>query len=237
VAKIKVAIIDDQRLVREGVSLVINSQPDMEVVGQGWDGYSAISLVRATPCDVVLMDVRMPGMDGIAAAQHLLAATRPAPGQEPDAAGGGDGEPTPRVIMLTTFDIDEYLLAAIRAGASGFLLKDASPEDMLAAIRTVYKGGAVVAPTSTRRLLDHLVEAMPPEPDATALFDQLTDKELEILKLMAEGYTNTEIAATIYVAESTVKTHVRRILNKTGSRDRMQAVVSAYQHGLIRPGL
>jgi DNA-binding NarL/FixJ family response regulator len=229
VSKIQVAIVDDQRLVREGVALVINSQPDMEVAGQGWDGISAVELARSMPLDVILMDVRMPNMDGITAAARIAELM----GGEDDDQGDGPG---PKVIMLTTFDMDEYVLAAIKAGASGFLLKDASPEDMLAAIRTVHDGGAVVAPTSTKRLLAHLSVNLPPQPEDTGLFDDLTEKEMEVLKLMAEGFSNGEIAAKVFSAENTVKTHVRRILAKTGSRDRIQAVVAAYQHGLVRPG-
>ncbi|WP_159810826.1 response regulator [Cellulomonas citrea] len=227
-APIRVALVDDQQLVRAGFRMVIDSQPDLEVVLEAGDGRAAVhglAAERSPGVDVVLMDVRMPTMDGLTATAAITAAG-----------------PCPRVIVLTTFDLDEYVLRAIRAGASGFLLKDAPPEEMLAAIRTVHAGDAVIAPSSTRRLLEHLVEVLPPDEDSTrddpgrlAVAD-LTDREREVLVLMARGRSNTEIGQDLFVAEATVKTHVGRILAKLGARDRVQAVVTAYETGLVRPG-
>lgn len=233
---IKVALVDDQQLVRAGFRMVIDSQPDLEVVLEAGDGAQAVRALTPGPTppahgqvDVVLMDVRMPTMDGLAATAAITA------------AGTADA-PAPRVIVLTTFDLDEYVLSAIRAGASGFLLKDAPPEEMLGAIRTIHHGDAVIAPSSTRRLLEHLVTALPPEqlahdadPAHRAVQD-LTDREREVLVLMARGRSNTEIGQDLFVAEATVKTHVGRILAKLGVRDRVQAVVVAYETGLVRPG-
>jgi DNA-binding NarL/FixJ family response regulator len=220
---IRVVIADDQSLIRAGLALVIGSQPDMAVVGQAADGAAAVELVAATDCDIVLMDVRMPVLDGIAATAEIAARPPDAPGR-------------PRVIMLTTYDLDDYLLAAIRAGASGFLLKDAPPEDLLAAIRAVWAGDAVIAPPSTRRLIAHIAgSAAPPAPDP-ARFEALTERERDVLVLMARGLANAEIAAALFVAEATVKTHVGHILTKLGARDRVQAVVAAYEGGLVRPG-
>ena len=222
---IRVALVDDQKLARAGFRMVIDSQPDLEVVIEADDGQDALDAIlpaaRAGEVDVVLMDIRMPRIDGIGATERLTAA----------------GE-LPRVIVLTTFDLDEYVLAAIRAGASGFLLKDAPPEEMLAAIRTVHAGDAVIAPSSTRRLLEHLATALP-DPGASseldARLDQLTEREREVLVLMARGRSNSEIASELFVGEATVKTHVGRILAKLGARDRVQAVVAAYDSGLVQP--
>lgn len=222
---IRVVLVDDQQMVRAGFRMVIDSQPDMTVVAEAGDGIEALRVLGREVADVVLMDVRMPRMDGLTATAALT--------QEADA---------PRVVVLTTFDIDEYVLEAIRSGASGFMLKDAPPEEMLTAIRTVHAGDAVIAPSSTRRLLEHLVTALPtPTPDtppspAHQALGTLTDREREVLELMARGRSNTEIAADLYVAEATVKTHVGRILAKLGARDRVQAVVTAYETGLVRPG-
>ena len=219
---IRVALVDDQQLVRAGFRMVIDSQPDLEVVVEAGDGVEALRRLAQVKTDVVLMDVRMPTLDGLAATARLTAS---------------EGH-VPRVVVLTTFDLDEYVLAAIRAGASGFLLKDAPPEEMLAAIRTVHAGDAVIAPSSTRRLLEHLVTALPstdtapPHPGLA----ELTDREREVLLLMARGRSNTEIGQDLFVAEATVKTHVGRILAKLGARDRVQAVVTAYESGLVRPG-
>ncbi|QCB93118.1 response regulator [Cellulomonas shaoxiangyii] len=231
---VRVALVDDQQLVRAGFRMVIDSQPDLEVVLEAGDGVQAVRALdpaarTATgPVDVVLMDVRMPTMDGLQATEQIV-------------ARGTADRPAPRVIVLTTFDLDEYVLSAIRAGASGFLLKDAPPEEMLAAIRTVHRGDAVIAPSSTRRLLEHLVTALPS--DAPAADDPahravalLTEREREVLLLMARGRSNTEIGQDLFVAEATVKTHVGRILAKLGARDRVQAVVVAYETGLVRPG-
>ncbi|WP_250446703.1 response regulator transcription factor [Actinotalea sp. C106] len=240
---VRVALVDDQQLVRAGFRMVIDSQPDLEVVLEAGDGAEALRRLAAVEVDVVLMDVRMPTLDGLAATARLTApssGTLPgSPGASGSVAGGPAGRPVPRVIVLTTFDLDEYVLAAIRAGASGFLLKDAPPEEMLAAIRTVHAGDAVIAPSSTRRLLEHLVTALPEAEDPSTAhpgLGELTDREREVLVLMARGRSNTEIAGDLFVAEATVKTHVGRILSKLGARDRVQAVVTAYEGGLVRPG-
>ncbi len=223
---IDVALVDDQQLVRAGFRMVIDSQEDLRVVLEAGDGAQAVRTLTGNGphVDVVLMDVRMPTMDGLTATAQITAR--------------GDA---PKVVVLTTFDLDEYVLDAIRAGASGFLLKDAPPEEMLAAIRTVHRGDAVIAPSSTRRLLEHLVQVLPPaepgadDPTRRAIGD-LTDREREVLVLMARGRSNTEIGRDLYVAEATVKTHVGRILAKLGVRDRVQAVVAAYEAGLVHPG-
>ena len=225
---IRVAIVDDQQLLRAGFRMVIDSQPDLEVVVEAGDGAQAVRLLTDHPVDVVLMDIRMPTMDGLVATAQLTALWA----AHPDTA--------PRIIVLTTFDLDEYALEAIRSGASGFLLKDAPPEEMLAAIRTVHSGDAVIAPSTTRRLLDRLVTTLPAEQLAdsgkASAVDSLTDREREVLVLMARGRANQEIASDLFVAEATVKTHVGRILAKLGARDRVQAVVTAYETGLVRPG-
>jgi DNA-binding NarL/FixJ family response regulator len=223
---ISVALVDDQQLVRAGFRMVIDSQDDLSVVLEAGDGAQAVHQLtgHGPHVDVVLMDVRMPTMDGLTATAQITA--------RPD---------SPKVVVLTTFDLDEYVLDAIRAGASGFLLKDAPPEEMLAAIRTVHRGDAVIAPSSTRRLLEHLVQVLPaadPGADdpARRAIAELTDREREVLVLMARGRSNTEIGRDLFVAEATVKTHVGRILAKLGVRDRVQAVVAAYEAGLVRPG-
>ncbi|GAA3427745.1 response regulator [Streptosporangium sandarakinum] len=211
---IRVFVVDDQDLVRTGTVMVLQAQPDMEVVGEARDGADALARLRTVRADVVLMDVRMPRMDGVAATRELLAE---APG-------------APKVIVLTTFDLDEYAFAALRAGASGFLLKDAPAEDMLAAVRAVHEGDAVIAPSTTRRLLDHVAPTLPaPEPDP------LTGREREVLRHIARGRTNAEIAGLLFLSEGTVKTHVGRILAKLELRDRVQAVIWAYEHGLTHP--
>jgi DNA-binding NarL/FixJ family response regulator len=216
---IRVVLVDDQQLVRAGFRMVIDSQPDLTVVGEAGDGAAAVELVRATPADVVLMDIRMPGTDGIAATGQVTTL--------PDA---------PRVVVLTTFDLDEYVVAAIGAGASGFLLKDAPPEEMLGAVRTVHAGEAVIAASSTRRLLQHVAPMLRGSAPAGARsLAELTPREREVLELMAYGATNTEIAGRLFVSEATVKTHVGRVLAKTGSRDRVQAVVLAYRTGMVAP--
>jgi DNA-binding NarL/FixJ family response regulator len=223
---IDVALVDDQQLVRAGFRMVIDSQEDLRVVLEAGDGAQAVRQLtgHGPHVDVVLTDVRMPTMDGLTATAQITA--------HADA---------PKVVVLTTFDLDEYVLDAIRAGASGFLLKDAPPEEMLAAIRTVHRGDAVIAPSSTRRLLEHLVQVLPaseagPEDPTRHAVAELTDREREVLVLMARGRSNTEIGADLFVAEATVKTHVGRILAKLGVRDRVQAVVAAYEAGLVRPG-
>jgi DNA-binding NarL/FixJ family response regulator len=194
------------------------------VAGEAGDGAQALRALATVEADVVLMDIRMPNLDGLAATRAL--AERVVAGQ-----------PAPKVVILTTFDLDEYVLEAIRAGASGFLLKDAPPEDMLAAIRTVHRGDAVIAPSTTRRLIETVATLLPPEDLASPdILDALTDREREVLLLMSRGRTNTEIAAELFVAEATVKTHVGRVLAKLGARDRVQAVVLAYETGLVQPG-
>jgi DNA-binding NarL/FixJ family response regulator len=219
---IRVVLADDQQMVRAGFRMVIDSQPDLTVVGEAGDGAGAVDLLRRTAADVVLMDVRMPGTDGIEATRQVTALPDP-----------------PRVVVLTTFDLDEYVVAAIGAGASGFLLKDAPPEEMLAAVRTVHAGDSVIAASSTRRLLQHVAPmlrgAASSPSDGRELTD-LTPREREVLELMALGASNSEIAQRFVVSEATVKTHVGRVLAKTGSRDRVQAVVLAYRTGLVQPG-
>ncbi len=226
---IRVAIVDDQQLLRAGFKMVIDSQPDLTVVGEAGDGDSALSLLKDFDVDIVLMDIRMPGMDGLAVTASLTeywAAKQP--------------EHTPRILILTTFDLDEYALEAIRAGASGFLLKDAPPEEMLNAIRVVHSGDAVIAPSTTKRLLGRLITPLPtelgtPSPHEAAL-SSLTEREMDVMLLIAKGMSNTEIAKELFVAEATVKTHVGRILHKLGARDRVQIVVTAYENGLVKPG-
>lgn len=215
---IRVFLVDDQQMVRAGFTMLVDSQPDLQVVGEAGDGASAVEQLAVTGADVVLMDVRMPRMDGVEATRLIAA--------RPDA---------PRVIVLTTFDLDEYAFAAIRAGAAAFLLKDATPPVLLDAIRSVHAGDAVVAPSTTRRLLEHF--AALPDPAAPAAADPrlatLTDREREVLVLVGRGLSNSELAAHLVVAEATVKTHVGRLLAKTGSRDRVQLVVLAYEAGLV----
>jgi DNA-binding NarL/FixJ family response regulator len=214
---IRVALVDDQELVRTGLAMVVEAAEDMVVVAQAADGEQALTVLPGARADVALVDVRMPRMDGIEATARLLAAA-----------------PDTRVIVLTTFDLDEYAYAALRAGASGFLLKDAAAEDVLAAIRAVHHGDAVLAPPTTRRMVDHLVAARPAEPDTAAL-TRLTPRERELLVEIARGFTNPQIAARLYLSEGTVKTHVGRILAKLGLRDRVHIVIFAYEHGLIPP--
>lgn len=214
---IRVLLVEDQALVRAGFRLVIDSQPDLTVVGEAGDGVSGVHRARASRPDLVVMDVRMPVLSGIEATRRILAL--PAP---------------PKVIMLTTFDLDEYVLAAIRVGASGFLLKDAPPEELLAALRAVHAGDAVLAPSTTRRLLDQLAPAV--DTDAVRLVATLTAREREVLTAMTRGLRNAEIAARLKVSEGTVKTHVSQILAKLGARDRVQAVIVAYEAGVVRPG-
>lgn len=219
---LRIVLVDDQPLVRAGFSMVIDSQDDMSVVAQAADGAAAVEELRARTVDVVLMDVRMPRMDGIEATSRILA-------QAPEGRA-------PKIIVLTTFDLDEYVVSAIRAGASGFLLKDAQPEELLAAIRTVHSGDAVIAPSATRRLLARVVAAPEPQEKDTSMLEALTEREREVLTLMGRGYSNQEIGAELFVAEATVKTHVGRVLSKLGARDRVQAVIIAFETGLVSPG-
>ncbi|MDN5599995.1 MAG: response regulator transcription factor, partial [Brachybacterium sp.] len=216
---LRIALVDDQPLVRAGFAMVIDSQDDMEVITQASDGAAAVDALRARAVDVVLMDVRMPRLDGIEATAEILA-------RAPEGRA-------PKIIVLTTFDLDEYVVSAIRAGASGFLLKDAQPEDLLGAIRTVHRGDAVIAPSATRRLLERVVSTPEPAEQDAAVLAPLTDREREVLSLMGRGFSNQEIGAELFVAEATVKTHVGRVLAKLGARDRVQAVIIAFETGLV----
>lgn len=220
---IRVAIVDDQALVRTGFHMVLDAEPGIEVTGEAGDGSAAIDLVRNTALDVVLMDVRMPGLDGIAATAEVVST--------PSA---------PKVIVLTTFDLDEYAFAALRAGASGFLLKDVRPQELIAAIRTVHAGEAALSPRVTRRMIDLFAEELPAGVDSgtpkSSRLDGLTPREREILVSIAEGLNNSELAARFFLSESTVKTHVGRVLQKLGARDRVHLVILAYEHGLLAPG-
>ncbi|AXE86956.1 response regulator transcription factor [Streptomyces sp. Go-475] len=218
-----VLIADDQPLQRFGSRMLLESQDDMTVVGEAANGSEAVRMAAELHPDVVLMDIRMPGLDGIEATRRITAA----------------GDRT-RILIVTTFDLDEYAYAGLRAGASGFLVKDAQPEELLAGIRAVATGDAVVAPSLTRRLLDAYVHHLPTDPSAETdqedpRLSSLTDREREILTVIGKGWTNTEIATRLHLAESTVKTHVGRILAKTGSRDRIQAVILAYDTKLVQP--
>ncbi len=218
---IRVLLADDQALVREGFRALIDRETDMTVVGEAADGAEAVQLARQMGPDLVLMDIRMPGTDGLEATRRILT--------------GAD--PGIRVLILTTFDQDDYLYAALKAGASGFLLKDVRQAQLLAAIRTVTAGDALLAPSVIRRLIENFCRR--PPPGGTALpapLDRLTGREIEILTLMARGLSNGEIGARLFVSESTVKTHVGRVLSKVEARDRVQAVVLAYESGLIEPG-
>jgi DNA-binding NarL/FixJ family response regulator len=216
----RLVVADDQELVRAGFVAVLATQPDLEVVGEAADGREAVDAVRRHRPDVVLMDVRMPRLDGIAATREICA----------------DPRSRTRVLILTTFDLDEYVLAALRAGASGFLLKDAPRHSLYAAVRTVAGGDALLAPSVTRRLIEqHLrIEAVPP--DLLRRLAALTDREREVLELLARGLTNDQIAARLHLGEATVRTHVGRVYTKAGARDRAQAVVFAYESGLVRAG-
>jgi DNA-binding NarL/FixJ family response regulator len=218
---IRVLIADDQSLVRMGFRMILEAETDITVVGEAGDGAAAVSMTTALRPDVVLMDVRMPGVDGIDATAAITAAGGPA-----------------KVLILTTYDLDRYVYAGLRAGASGFLLKDVPPADLLAAIRTVADGAAVLAPSTTRRLIDRFVPLLP-DPERTtrrdSLLKALTDREREVFQLLARGRSNREIASELFLSESTIKIHVGHILAKLNLRDRVQAVVLAYESGLITP--
>ncbi|GIE82417.1 DNA-binding response regulator [Actinoplanes philippinensis] len=216
---IRVVLVDDQHLVRAGFRMVLDYQDDMTVVGEAGDGAEALRLLRTTPADVVVMDLRMPVLDGVTATRRICAAG-----------------PLPRVLVLTTFDTDEEAFAALQAGASGFLLKSVPPDDLLKAIRVVAGGESVVAPRVTRRLLDRFAGRLTSGEDAGPGAHGLTEREREVLLLVAQGLSNLEISARLQVAEATVKTHIGRILGKLGLRDRVQAVVFAYESGMVRPG-
>jgi DNA-binding NarL/FixJ family response regulator len=221
---IGVVLVDDQALLRTGFRMILEAEQDIEVLGEAGEGDGGVAVVTRTRPDVVLMDIRMPGTDGIEATRRISR-------EAPDA----------RVLILTTFDLDEYVYAGLRAGASGFLLKDAPPAELLNAIRTVAAGDAVIAPSATRRLIDRFVPVLPPgdvspTPATQDLLDGLTERERDVFALIATARSNREIAAELYVSEGTVKVHVSRVLTKLGLRDRVQAVVLAYEAGVITPG-
>jgi len=218
---IRVLLVDDQALIRAGFRMILDAEEDMEVVGECADGTQAVDSARRLTPDVVLMDIRMPEMDGIEATRLI--------------AGPG-GEGGPRVLMLTTFDLDEYVYDALRAGASGFLLKDVPADQLVDGIRVVAQGDALLAPSVTKRLIHEFSRGAVARESAPAELDDLTPRELEVFKLMARGMSNAEIAAELVVSETTVKTHVARVLMKLGVRDRVQAVVLAYESGVVAPG-
>jgi DNA-binding NarL/FixJ family response regulator len=216
---IRVLLADDQRLVRSGFRMILRADPGLEVVGEAGDGVEAVALARELRPDVVLMDVRMPRVDGIEATRRLMLEPEP-----------------PRVLVLTTFDLDEYVYGALRAGASGFLLKDAPEEQLAAAIRIAADGGALFSPAVTRRLIERFADQEAPGARTPVRLEELTGREVEVLRLVARGLSNAEIAAALVVSDHTVKTHVARILSKLDLRDRTQAVIAAYECGLVRPG-
>jgi DNA-binding NarL/FixJ family response regulator len=218
---IRVLVVDDQALVRGGFRVLVDSAPDLEVVGEASDGAQAVELAARRHPDVILMDIRMPVMDGLEATRQVLAA---------------DTDDVVRVLILTTFDLDEYVFAALKAGASGFLLKDTPPEDLIAGIRTVAAGDALLSPSVTRHLIEEYVRR--PEPavvTASSQLAHLTERETEVLALVAKGWSNSEIAQRLYVSPATAKTHVSRLLMKLGARDRAQLIVIAYESGLVSP--
>ncbi|MFF0742526.1 response regulator [Streptomyces sp. NPDC004111] len=221
---IRVIIVDDQAMVRAGFAALLSAQADIDVVGEAPDGRQGVEVSRSTHPDVVLMDVRMPEMDGLAAAREIL---NPPPGVVH----------LPKVLMLTTFDVDDYVYEALRAGASGFLLKDAPPADLIAAVRVVAAGEALLAPSVTRRLIaDFAAQRPAPRRNPSLRLNGLTPRETEVLELIARGLSNQEIADHLVLAEQTVKTHIGRVLAKLGLRDRAQAVIFAYESGLVSPG-
>jgi DNA-binding NarL/FixJ family response regulator len=217
---IRVLIADDQAMVREGLSVLLNAQPDIEVAGQAADGQEAVGKTAELRPDVVLMDVRMPVLNGLEATRLIV----------------GRDKPAPKVLVLTTFDLDEYVYEALRAGASGFLLKDASARQLAEAVRVVAAGDALLAPAVTKRLIGEFARLGAPKGPSRQRIEQLTERETEVLALVARGLSNAEIAAHLVIAEQTVKTHVSRILTRLGLRDRAQAVVFAYENGLVRAG-
>jgi DNA-binding NarL/FixJ family response regulator len=220
---ISVLVVDDQPMIRLGIRAILDAQTDITVAGEAGDGRTAVQQVRHLTPDVVLMDVRMPVLDGLAATRKLL---------DPDA----ELPSRPRVLMLTTFDADQYVYEALRAGASGFLLKDSTPEELAAAVRVAAAGEAMLAPGITRRLIERFVEGAPPAREQHPLLQSLTEREREVLTLVSRGLSNGEIAASLVIAEQTVKTHVSRILQKLELRDRVQVVVFGYENGLVVPG-
>ncbi len=218
---IRILLVDDQALVRAGFRMILDAEPEMEVVGEAGDGREAIDQVRVLSPDIVLMDIRMPELDGLEATRRILES----------------GDEAPKILMLTTFDLDEYVYEALRAGASGFLLKDTPPEQLVSAIEVISQGDALLSPTITRRVISEFVKGTGPKPQAHfPRLDDLTAREHEVLMLIARGLSNAEIAKTLFVSETTVKTHVARILMKLNLRDRVQAVVLAYESGTVQPG-
>ncbi|HZO33449.1 MAG TPA: response regulator transcription factor [Gaiellaceae bacterium] len=218
---IRILLVDDQALVRAGFRMILDAEPDMEVVGEAGDGRDAIDQVRALHPDIVLMDIRMPDLDGLEATRRILES----------------GDDAPKILMLTTFDLDEYVYEALRAGASGFLLKDTPPEQLVSAIEVISQGEALLSPAVTRRVISEFVKGTGPKPQAQfPRLQELTAREHEVLTLIARGLSNAEIAKTLFVSETTVKTHVARILMKLNLRDRVQAVVLAYESGTVQPG-
>jgi len=220
---ITVLVVDDQPMYRIGVSAIPDAQPDITVVGEAGDGEEALSRNRVLNPDVVLMDIRMPVMNGIDATRTL--------NNPPNGVGN-----VPRVVILTTFDLDDYVYDALRAGASGFLLKDADAQELIAAVRTVNAGDALIAPRVTRRLIESFVDSAPAGLKSRTVFNSLTEREQEVFLAMAKGMSNSEIGKTLFIAEQTAKTHASRVMNKLGLRDRVHAVVLAYETGLVRPG-
>jgi DNA-binding NarL/FixJ family response regulator len=222
---LRVLVVDDQVLVRAGFRMIIEAQPDLAVVAEATDGDAAVRLARRFRPDVVLMDIRMPGLDGLEATRRILQS-----GDDPASS------PPPRILILTTFDLDEYVYAALQSGAAGFLLKDTSPEQLVAAVRTVVIGDALLAPSITRRLVERFARPQPTADVAPEALAALTPRETEVLRLVARGMSNAEIAVELVVTDATVKTHVAGVLGKLGLRNRAQAVVFAYESGLIRAG-
>lgn len=218
-ALVRVLLVDDDDLMRAGLRAVLSSDDTLTVVGEGADGRGSVDLVRASEPDVVLMDVRMPDLDGISATREILAVS-----------------PEVKVVILTTFEEDDYIFGALRAGASGFLLKRTKPEELIAAIHTIAAGDSLLSPSVTRRVIEQMAEQPVPERAANQRLDELTPREREVLELIARGLSNSEIASALVVEQSTVKTHVKRILMKLRLRDRVQAVIFAYEHGIARPG-
>jgi DNA-binding NarL/FixJ family response regulator len=217
---IRVAIVDDQALMRDGFSMILDAQPDIDVVGDAENGRLGVELCLRTRPDVVLMDIRMPVLDGIEATRLITSSD----------------DCDTKVLVLTTFDLDEYVYAAMRSGASGYLLKDTPAKELVAAVRVIAQGDSLLSPSVTRRLIEEFARQPEPEAVTAALPDDLTDREREALELLAHGLSNREIAAEMYIGEATAKTHVSRLLTKLGVRDRVQAVVLAYESGLVRPG-
>lgn len=216
---IRVMLVDDQAMVRTGFRMILEAEPDISVVGEAVDGLDAVEMVDRARPEVVLMDVRMPRMDGIEACDRIC-----------------QGNDSPRVMMLTTFDLDDYVHAALRAGASGFMLKDAPPEQLIDAIHIVANGDAMLAPSITQTLIDEIARRPQGQPDAFPGISELTSREQDVIRLMAKGLSNAEIANELILGEATIKTHVGRVLSKLGARDRVQAVVAAYESGMVTPG-